>query len=124
MVTLQQVPKSISKKISEISANEHIFNQSIPYYENALKKIGYNVSLKYAITQNEDENNQQKEQRKRKIIWFNLSLNTKTNLGKLFLKLLDRHFPRAQKFHKIFNRDTAKTKYDCIKNMVSIISSL
>ena len=35
---LQQLPKSISKRISEISSNEHIFNQSILYYENALNR--------------------------------------------------------------------------------------
>ena len=87
----------ISKIISEISSNEPIFNQSIPYYENALKKSGYDVSLKYTPTQNPDENNQQREQMKRKVIWFNppYSLYVKTNVGKLFLKLLDRHFPRA-----------------------------
>ena len=122
---LQQFPKSISKRISEISSNQHIFNQSIPYYENTSRKSGYNVSLKYTPAQNQDKNNQQREQRKRKIIWFNppYSLNVRTNVGKLFLKLLDRHFPRAHKFHKIFNRNTVKISYCCIKNMGSIISS-
>ena len=122
---LQQLPKSISKRISEISSNQHIFNQSIPYYENGLRKSGYNVSLKYTPTQNEDENNQQREQRKRKIIWFNppYSLKVKTNVGKLFLKLLDRHFPRPHKFYKLFNRNTVKISYCSVKNMGSIISS-
>ena len=122
---LQQLPKSISKRISEISSNQHIFNQSIPYYQDGLRKSGYNVSLKYTPTQNEDENNQQREQRKRKIMWFNplYSLMVKTNVGKLFLKLLDRHFPRAHKFYKIFNCNTVKISYCSVKNMGSIISS-
>ena len=100
---LQQLLKSISKRISEISLNKRIFNQSIPYYENALKKSGYNISLKYTPTQSQDESNHQSEQSKQKITWFNplYFLNVKTNVGKLFLKLLDRHFPRAHKFHKI-----------------------
>ena len=51
------------------------------------------------------------------------SLNLKTNVGKLFLKLLDRHFPIAHKFHKIFKRKTVKISYCCIENMVSIIFS-
>ena len=99
--TMQQLPKSISKRISEILSNECIFNQSIPYYENALKKSRYNVSLKQTPVQNRDENNQRREQRKRKIIWINppYSLNVKTNVGKLFFKLLERHFPRTHKFH-------------------------
>ena len=87
--TLQQLPKSISKRILETSSNERIFNQSIPYYTNALKKSGCNVSLKYTPTQNQDENNQQMEQRKRKTIWFNppYSLNVKQEHIK-FIKYL------------------------------------
>ena len=98
-----------------ISSNKSIFEQSIPYQENALKKSGYNVTLKYTPTQNQDENNREREQRKRKIIWFDppYSLNVKT--GKLFFKLLDHNFRRAHKFHKIFNRN--------MENMGSIISS-
>ena len=123
---LQQIPKSISKSISEISSNEYIFNHEISYYENALKKSGYNVSLKYTLTQNQDENNQQRKQRKWEIIWFKpkYSLNIKTNVGKLFLKLLDRHFPRAHKFYKIFSHNTLKISYCCMENMGSIISYL
>ena len=66
---LQQLPKSISKRIWEISSNEHIFNQSILYYKNALRRSRYNISLKYIPTQNYDENNQQSEQRKRIVIF-------------------------------------------------------
>ena len=75
----------------EISPNEYVFNQLIPYYEKALKKSGYNISLKYTQTQNQDENNQQREQRKRKITCFNppYSLNVRTKVRKLLLKLLD-----------------------------------
>ena len=120
---LQKIPKSISKRISEILSNEYIFNQSISYYENALKKGSYNLFLKYTPTQNQEENNQQREQKKWKIIWFSAkySLNLKTNIGKLFLKLLNCHCPRASKFHKIFNRNAEKS-YITI-NMGPIISS-
>ena len=119
----QQLPKSIWKRISVISANEHIFNQSIPYYENALEKSGYSISLKYNPTQDEDSN-QQREQRRRKIIWFNppYSLNVKINVVKLLLKLSDRYFS-AHKLHKLFYRNTAKLSYCCMKNMGSIITS-
>ena len=53
-------------------------------------------------TQNQDENNQQREQRKRKMIRFNppYSLNVKTTVGNLFLKLLDHHFPELINFIK------------------------
>ena len=55
--TLKKNLKSISRRISEISSNESVFKQSIPYNENAFKKSRYNVSLKYTPTQNQDENN-------------------------------------------------------------------
>ena len=114
---LQQLPKSISKRISENSSNESIFNQSISFYENALKKCGCNVSLNYTPAQNQDKNNQQWDQRKRKIILFNPpnSFNVKTNVRKLLLELLDHHFPRAHKFHTLFNRNIVKLSYCCMK---------
>lgn len=37
---LLQLPKLISKRIADISSNEFIFNQPIPYYDDALKKSG------------------------------------------------------------------------------------
>ena len=35
---LNQLPKSIAKRISDISSNETAFNNSIPLYQEALKK--------------------------------------------------------------------------------------
>ena len=59
------------------------------------------------------------------MICFNspYSVNAKTNVGNLFLKPLDRHLARAHKFRKVFNRNTVKISYCCMKNMGSIISS-
>ena len=59
---MQQLPKSISKTISDISVNESIFKQWISYYENALKNSESNVSLKNTPPQDQDENNQQREE--------------------------------------------------------------
>ena len=89
-----------------------------------MKKSGYKVSLKYTPAQNEGENNQQKEQRKQKIMGFNppYSVNVKTNIRNLFLKLLDRHFSRAYKFHKMFAWNMAKVSYYCMKSLGSKIS--
>ena len=39
----------------------------------------------------------------------------------MFLKLVDKHFPPSNKLHKIFNRNTIKVSYSCIKNMERII---
>ena len=46
----------------------------------------------------------------------------KTNVSKIFLQLLSKHFPKNHKLGKIFNRNTVKRSYNCIKNIGSIIS--
>ena len=50
-------------------------------------------------------------------------MNVKTNVGKTFLKLLQCHFPKRHPMHKIFNRNTVKISYCCMRNMESVISS-
>ena len=56
-------------------------------------------------------------------MWFNppFSQNDKTNIGKTFLKLVKQHFAKHHKLNKIFNKNTLKLSYCCIKNMSSII---
>ena len=48
---------------------------------------------------------------------------SQTNIGKLFVKLLVRYFSKVHKFHKLFNCNTVKVSYCCMKNMGSKISS-
>ena len=63
--------------------------------------------------------------RGRNIIWFNspFSSNVKTNVGKLFLALLQKHFPRHHKHYKLFNKKNAKISYNCMPNMKSVIQN-
>ena len=110
--------------MSEISSNEEIFKQSVPIYEKPLKDSGFNdkcVYNKEKITLNEQDG---KKKRKRKIIWFNppYSSTVKTNVGKLFLRLVKQHFPKEQKLHKIFNKNIIKVSCSCRKNMGSVLS--
>ena len=58
------------------------------------------------------------------IIWFNppYSKDVKTNIGRTFLNLIDRHFPASNKLSKIFNRNTIKLSHSCMDNMRSIIN--
>ena len=62
--------------------------------------------------------------RARNIIWFNppFSANVKCSISKLFLDLIDKHFPKHNKLHKIFNRNNIKVSYSCMPNMNSIVS--
>ena len=50
-------------------------------------------------------------------------MNVETNIGKTFLKLIDKHFPKTNKFHKLFNRNNVKVSYSCLPNFANMIKS-
>ena len=63
--------------------------------------------------------------RQRKIVWFNppYSVNVETIIGKTFLKLIYKHYPKTNKFHKIFNRNNVKVSYRCLPNFANMKKS-
>ena len=108
---IKQLPKSISKGLSELSSNEEMFEKTKPAYRDALNKSGFQEKLSYASAQNKNDKNGN-TQGKRKIIWYNppYCANIKT------------HFPKTNKLHKIFDKNTVKISYSCINSTSSIIS--
>ena len=74
---IKQLTNSINNRLCENSANEQVFNTVKPYSEE--------------IHQNGSNN------RTHKIIWFNqpFTQTLKTNVAKLFFRLLDKHFPKS-----------------------------
>ena len=68
-----------------------------------------------------------RQTRKKKIIWFNPKQckrenpNVKTNVGKIFMRLVDKHFPRHHKCYKLFDRNNIKLSYSCIPNLNNVI---
>jgi hypothetical protein len=62
---------------------------------------------------------------RRKVIRFNPShsKNLVTNIGKTFLQLIDKHFPKSSRLHKIFNRNSIKISYSRMKNVNTTISN-
>ena len=74
-----------------------------------------------------DENQDRKPNKKRgqKIVWFNsaYSRNVRTNIGKNFLLLIDKHFPNAHKLSKVFNWNNVKVSYSSMPNVVIINNS-
>ena len=122
---LRQLAKSVSKRISETSSNEQIFKESIPIYEEALKKSGFHEKLEYVREEVDKHGKEEKKRQKRKIIWFNppYSNNVKSNVGKQFLRLVRRHFPKGHKLNKIFNKNTLKVSYSSMRSMSSILTS-
>ena len=115
---IKDLPKMINTHLSDLSCNEDEFKKAKPLYENALKKSGYKAEIKYETSENTNNRN-----RHCKMIWFNpaFSQSVKTNIGKIFLKLVRKHFPRHHKLHKIFNPNTLKLSYCCMKNISNII---
>ena len=91
-------------------------------YKEALTKSGFDMIYTPVI---ESNNLERKNTRKRKIIWFNppYSMNVETNIGKTFLKLVKKHFPCNNNFHKKFNKNAIKISYSCMRNISSIIAS-
>lgn len=45
-------------------------------------------------------------------------------IGKLFIKLLRKHFPKKNKYHKMFNWNTLKLGYCCTTNLRNIIKQV
>ena len=99
----------INKRISDFSCNKEEFDKVKSIYESTPKDSGHFSSMSYnnSNTQNARRN------RNRKVIWFNspYSQNVKTNIGKLFIKLVRKHFPKNSKCHKISNLNTLKLSY-------------
>ena len=46
-ISLSKFPKQSEKRLSRLSFNEEIFNESAPFYEDKLHQSGYQQKLKY-----------------------------------------------------------------------------
>ena len=115
---IKQIPAMISKRISNNSSDKTEFERAAPEYNKALADSGYREKLTFS-----DVKGNKKRKRTRNRIWFNppFSLNVKTNIGKDFFRLLDKHFPAHHRYHKLFNRNTVKLSYSCMPNMEAVI---
>ena len=116
---VKQLPIIVNKRISDLSFNEKEFHKAKPMYENALESSGFQFELKY----NPMNQNNKRRNRSRKIIWFNppFNANVNTNIGKEFLKIVRKNFPKRHRFNKIFNKNTIKVTYGCTQNIENII---
>ena len=119
---IKHLPKSINRRISSLSCNEEHFNHVKHYYEDQLKSCGYNEPFSFM---NETPANNRNKTRKRNILWFNpsYSQSVKSNVEKIFLKLVRSHFQKTHRFHKIFNKNNVKVSDSCMNNMTQIIKS-
>ena len=111
---LRNIPLAINKRLSSISSSKEIFDQAAPLYQTELNRGGYTHKLEYQKPTEET-----KRKRHRKILWFNPPFNTnlKTNVGRKFLNLIDKHFPRGSLLYPLINRYKVKLSYRCMPNM-------
>ena len=100
---IKKLPKTIDDRVCRNSSNAEIFHASKIEYEAALKNSWYkNVGFKYNLV----NKNNNRRNRQRNIIWFNLPFSpaVSTNVANRFLDLLDKHFPPNNRLHKICKR--------------------
>ena len=107
----------ISNRTSENSCDKNHVDRTAPDYNIALKNGGFNENVTYIPSPSK------RQTRKRQIICFNppYSANVKTNVGKIFMRLVDKHFPGHHKHYKLLNRNNIKLNYSCMPNMNNVI---
>ena len=112
---IKNIPLSINKRLSKISANKEIFDSASPLYQAALEENGYCHTLEFDPTATTNR----RRTRTRKVIYFNppYSINVKTNIGAKFLRLIDYHFPPGSPLHPLINRRKVKLSYRCLPNL-------
>ena len=108
----------IEDRITALSCNQEEFDKAKTGYEKALADSGFTHNMKFS------DKAPKQRLRKRNITWYNPPFNAmvKTNVGRAFLHLLNKHFGKQHRFNKIFNRNTVKLSYSCMPNFESLIS--
>ena len=116
---IKNIPQGINKRLSGLSANQEVFNLAAPPYQTELDRCGYDHVLTFSPPENQTQPRRRKRCKKR--CWFNppYSINVETNVGKIFLELLDNHFPPGHILRSVMNRDLIKISYRCLPNIGS-----
>ena len=65
---IKQLPKSISKRLSDLSSNEEVFEKTKPAYRGARNKGGFQEKLSYASAQNKNDKNGNKQRKQNNMV--------------------------------------------------------
>ncbi len=110
---IRAIPKGITHRHSDISSNQEEFYKSTRVYQEALEKSGYNLKLEYNPKPRNKQNNcnEPDRSRKRNITWYNppFDLGVKTNVGKLFFKIVDESFPAGHILQTCTTKSSTET---------------
>ena len=123
-IITKNLPAMIEKKLNDRCSNLTMFNKHKTLYEGALAKSGHRTTLTYN-PEKPEAGQKRKKPRYPNIFWFNPPFNLKiaTNVGREFLTLLDKNFPKGTTWHRHFNRHTVKLSYSCTPNIAKLISA-
>ena len=113
----KQLPRSIERRLSQLSSSKDIFYEMTAYYEQRLASCEYNEKLTY--------NNKEKIMKIIKIlgetenaILYGLTHPTTSRWKQALANtLLDSNFPPGHKLYQIFNKNTLKLIYFFMSNL-------
>ena len=116
------IVKGVGQRLTANSSSQEMFDDAKGLYQEQLRKAGYTEELKF---EPREEVGRRRRRRKRDICWFNppFCRSVITNVGKEFLKLLDKCFPPGHPCHKALNRQKVKVSYRTLPNLGQIIAS-
>ena len=119
-------PRNITKNLLHSISNQRksLFNGTKDLYNNTLKTNGYKQNIKFQHNVFL-EAQKRKSNRVYKVIWFNppYSCSVATDIDQKLFLLLNKHFPKAHKFYKVFSRNSIKVSYSSMPNISSITKS-
>ena len=113
----------IEKRTNKNSSNKELFDMSKDVYNEALRKSGYNKEIKYVDKSKTATKTGKNKNRKRKILWFNppYDKSIKSNIGRSFINIINKHFGEKSKMKKFINKNNVKISYSCMTNIEIII---
>jgi hypothetical protein len=118
---LKQIPSMVQDRLSKLSSSQVEFDAAKTTYEDALKLAGYDDKLNYKP----NLGSRRSKNRSRHTLWFNppFSLTVKSNITKMFSKIIATSFPKDHEFlATLFNRHNLKLSYCTTSNLQSILS--
>ena len=109
----------IGKRISNRSSGQEQFDRVRNDYNQALKESGYSENIEYT------EACKKKKSRKRKVVWYNppFCLTVQTNIERIFINLVKKHFDKKNPLTKLFNKNNMRVSYSCMPNMKDYINA-
>ena len=118
----EQIPKMQELRLSTNSSSQQAFNDAAPPYNRAFAESGYNYEMAYRPPSSRPPS---KKKKGRSVLWFNppFSGELQSNLTRLFLNMLLKHFKPGSELHKLFNKNNTKVSYCCTPNMKRIIDA-